>query len=70
MNQHSSPSFLLSSLIPEGTFATEPIPEGIPKVASPPPQATGATTSSCLASTEKEEVVDVPDSENEFEVFN
>ena len=63
-------SFLLSDPIQEGTQAADPIPEGILKVASPPPQATGVATSSCLTSTEEEEVVDVPDSEEEFEIFN
>ena len=62
--------FLLFDPILEGEFATKPIPEGIPKVASPPPQAAGAATSSHLANTKEEEVVDVADSEDEFEVFN
>ena len=46
------------------------IPKGIPKVASPLSQVIGAATSSCIASTEEEEVVDVFDFEDEFEVFN
>ena len=66
----AAPGFLLSGPIPEGTFAIEPIPKGISKVVSPPSQATGAATSSRLASTKEEEVVDVLDSEDEFEVFN
>ena len=66
----AAPGFLLSSPILEGTHVADPIPEGIPKVASPPSRATGVATSSHLASTEEEEVVDVPDSEDEFEVFN
>ena len=51
-------------------LATKPIPEGIPKVASPPQQTTGVATSSHLTNTEEEEVVEVSDSEDEFEVFN
>ena len=66
----AAPSFLLSNPIPEGTQAADPIPKGIPKVASPPPQATGVATSSRLASTEEEEVVDVLNSEDEFGIFN
>ena len=46
------------------------IPEGIMKVALPLSQVTGATTSSYIASTKEEEVVDVPHSKDEFEVFN
>ena len=66
----ATPSFLLSSPIPEGTVATEPILEGIPKAASPLSQVTRIITSSRIASTKEEEVVDVPDFEDEFEVFN
>ena len=66
----AAPSFLLSSPIPKGALATKPILEGIPKVASSPPQDTRAITFSRLASTEEEEVVDAPDFEDEFEVFN
>ena len=51
-------------------LATKPIPEGIPKVASPPQQTTGVATSSHLTNTKEEEVVEVSDSEDEFEVFN
>ena len=32
----AAPGFLLTSPIPESTLTTEPIPEGIPKVALPP----------------------------------
>ena len=62
--------FRLSNLVLEGTLTTEPIPEGIPKVVLPPSQTTGVATSSHLASIEEEEAVEVPDSEDEFEVFN
>ena len=66
----ATPGFLLSSPIPEGAIATEPVPEGIPKAASPLSQVTRATTSSHIASTKEEEVVDVLDFKDEFEVFN
>ena len=66
----AAPGFLLSNRIPKCTLAAEPIPEGIPKVASSPLQDTGAATSSCLANIKEEEIVDVLDSEDEFEVFN
>ena len=62
--------FLLSGHIPNCTFTTGPIFEGIPKVAPPPQQITGVATSSRPTDTEKEEVIEVPDSEDEFEVFN
>ena len=52
------------------TLTTEPIPKGIPKVFLPPSQTIGVATSSHLASIEEEEAVEVPDSEDEFEVFN
>ena len=55
-------------------LTTDPILEGIPKVALPPQHTTGEATSSHLAITEEEEkeeeVVEVSDSEDEFEVFN
>ena len=48
-----------------------PIPEGIPKVgASSLQQIASATTSSHPPSIKEEEVVEVADSEDEFEVFN
>ena len=62
--------FLLCGPIPNGTFTTGPIFEGIPKVALPPQQITGVATSSRPTDTEEEEVIEVPDSEDEFEVFN
>ena len=46
------------------------IPEGIMKVALPLSQVTRAATSSYIASTEEEEVVDVPNFKDEFEFFN
>ena len=56
-------------------LTTNPIPEGIPKVALPPQYTTGDATSSHLTITKEkeekeEEVVEVSDSEGEFEVFN
>ena len=65
-----APSFLLFGLIPEGAVAIVLIPEGIMKVALPLSQVTGAATSSYIASTKDEEVVDVPHSKDDFEVFN
>ena len=62
--------FLLFGLILKGAVATEPIPEGILKVASPLSQIIGAATSSPIASIEEEEVVNVPNYADEFEVFN
>jgi len=63
-------SFLITNPIPKGTLTIEPIPEGIPKVALPPQQTTGVTTSSHPTNTEEEEVVEVSDFEDEFDVFN
>ena len=62
--------FLLSGPIPEGAVTIEHIPEGISMVASPLSQVTGIAISSCIANTEEEEVADVLDSEDKFEVFN
>ena len=62
--------FLLSGPILEGAVTIEHIPEGISMVASPLSKVTGIATSSRIANTEEEEVVDVPDSEDKFEVFN
>ena len=47
--------FLITSSIPEGTLTTDPIPEGIPKVALPPQHTTGKAISSHLAIIEEEE---------------
>ena len=69
----AAPRFLICGPIPEGTLTTDPIPEGIPKVALPSQQTTGVVTSSRLAHTEEEEeeeVVEVSDSKDKFEVFN
>jgi len=75
------PGFLLPEgvPIPRGTLTTEPILadtittkpifEGIPKVALPLQQTTGVATSSRPTNTEEEEVVEVPDSEDEFEIL-
>ena len=56
----------------EGTFTTNPIPEGIPKVALPPQYKVEKATSSHPATTkeEEEEIVEVSDSEDKFDVFN
>ena len=55
----------------EGTQSSTPIPEGIPKVgASSSQQFTGIATSSRTRDSKEEEVVEVTDSEDEFEVFN
>ena len=56
-------------------LTTNPIPEGIPKVALPPQYTTEEATSSHPTITKEEEekeeeVVEVSDSEGEFEVFN
>ena len=52
-------------------FTTEPIPEGIPRVALPPQQTNLAATSSPPTNIEEEEkVVELFDSKDEFEVFN
>ena len=76
------PGFLLPEgvPIPGGTLiiepihadmlATETIFEGIPKVSLQSQQLTGVATSSHPTNIEEEEVVEVPDSEDEFEVFN
>lgn len=47
-----------------------PVFEGIPKVVSPLQPTIGAATSSRPIDTEEEEVVEVADSEDKFEVFN
>ena len=70
-----APVFLISNPIPKGTLTTNLIPEGIPKVALPPLYtAKGATSSHPAIRKEEEqkeeEVVEVSDSEDEFEVFN
>ena len=63
-------SFLLSGPILEGMFTIEPIFKGIPKVTSPLQQTTGVATSSRTTNTEEEEVVEILDFEDKFEVFN
>ena len=66
--------FLTTGPIPEGTLTTDPIPESIPKVALPPQYTTGEATLSYPTITKEEEkeeeVVEVSDSKDEFEVFN
>ena len=70
----ATPGFLIIGLVPKGTLTTTPIPEGIPKVALPPQHTIEEATSSHLAITKEEEkeeeMVEVSDSEDEFEVFN
>ena len=63
--------FLTTGPIPEGILTTTPIPEGIPRVALPFQRAAKeeATPSQPL-SKEEEEVVEVSDSEDDFEIFN
>ena len=51
-------------------LAIEPIFEGILKVSLPPQQPIRVATSSRPTNIKEEEVVEVPDSEVEFEVFN
>ena len=70
----ATPGFLTTSPIPVGTLTTDPIPEIIPKVALPPQYTTGEATLSYPTITKEEEkeeeVVEVSDSKDEFEVFN
>ena len=55
----------------ESTQSSTPIPEGIPKVrASSSQQFTGIATLSHTRNLEEEEVVEVTDSDDEFEVFS
>jgi len=73
----AAPSFLLSIPVPKGTLTTKPILEGIPKVAPPLQHATEEeATSSQPSSMEREEIIEVSDTEgskdfeDDFEVFN
>ena len=67
----AAPSFLILGPIPECVLTTNPIPEGIPKVALPFQQAAKEeATPSQPANKEKEEVVDISESEDDFEVFS
>ena len=70
----AAPRFLITGPILEGTLTTDPIPEGIPKVALPPQHVAEEGTSSHRAiikeEEKEEEVVEVSDSEYEFDVFN
>lgn len=69
-----APGFLITGPISEGTLATGLILEGIPKVALPPQHTAEEGTSFHLAITkeeeEREEVLEVLDSEDEFDIFN
>ena len=62
-------SFLISGPIPEGVFTTDPIPEGIPRVEA---SSSGPIVKKNEEEEEKEEgeIVEVSDSEDNFEVFN
>ena len=67
----STQPILFPGLTTEGTQSSTPIPEGIPKVgASSSQQFTEIATSSRTRDSKEEEVVEVTDSEDEFEVFN
>ena len=72
----AAPGFLITGLILEGTLATIPIPEGVPRVAPPLQRAVEEATSSQLNVKEEEEeeedkgVVELTDSEEEFVVFD
>ena len=63
--------------VPEGTLTTQPIPEGVPKVAFPPQHMFGEVASSQPSSKEEDEeeerqkeVVDISDSDDLYEFFN
>ena len=63
--------FLTTGPILEGALTTDPIPKGIPKVALPFQRAAEEeATPSQSTIKEGEEVVEVSDSEDDFEVFN
>ena len=69
----AAPGFLITDPIPKDMLNTDPIPEGIPKVALPPQYTTGEAIfphPAIIEEEEKEEVVEVSDFEDEFEVFN
>ena len=64
-------SFLITGPIPEGILTTDPILEGIPKVALPFQQATKEEAMpSQPASKEEEEVVNIFEFKHDFEVFS
>ena len=67
----STQPILFPGPITEGTQSSTLIPEGIPKVrASSSQQFTRIATSSRTINSEEEEVVEVTNSKDEFEVFN
>ena len=71
----AAPGFLIFGPILEGTLVTNPIPEGIPKEALPPQHTIEKGTSSHPNITKEEEekeeeIVEVFDSEDEFDIFN
>jgi len=70
-NKLTAPGFLLPGPKVKSVEITTPIPEGIPKVrASSLQQTTSAVISSHPPNIQEEEVVEVADSEDEFEIFN
>ena len=63
--------FLITGPIPEGVLTTDPIPKGIPKVALPFQRAVEEeATPSQPAIKEEEEVVNISEFEDNFEVFS
>ena len=71
----ATPSFHTTGPIPEGMLTTDPILEGIPKVALPPQHTSEEATFSHFAITKEEEekeekVLEVFDSKDEFDIFN
>ena len=66
---------MITGPVLEGTFATTPIPEGIPRVVLPFQRIVEEATSSQPTAKEEEEeedkeVVEVTDSEDEFAIFD
>ena len=68
----ATPGFLITGSIPNGTLATGPIPEGIPKVTQPAQHTVeeGISFHSALIKEKEEKVVEVSDSEDEFGIFD
>ena len=67
----AAPGFLTTGPLSEGTFTTTPILEGKPRVALPLQRANEEeATSSEPSIKEREEIVEVSDTEDNFEVLN
>ena len=67
----AAPGFLTTGPVSEGTFTTTPILEGKPRVALPLQRANEEeATSSEPSIKEREEIVEVSDTEDNFEVLN